>query len=299
MAGRHIIRYMAMANSMRIRLLGGGILLLATCAGILVMLRACDKASPQEPLISAVETTYNPQETADESSHIIALFPNCAPAYHNRGLSYRLLGYYSKSIDDLTQAIKLQPYDNYIPYTYLQRGIAYAQLGKLGNALRDLDEAIFRHPSMGRAYYTRGEVLLAQGKADEAMADYMRARSHGVVHTLFLRSSLQILRIYAAKGELERALDEVYELQEMYPDAPEVYSAGGSILLQKRRFVGAINSYLYKLYFEMRGGWSYKHELVPNEAYMYEPQTITRIWRWIWCLDAIYTCRLINAISPM
>ena len=80
----------------------------------------------------------NYQEAVTLYNQGIALDPNDAMAYNNRGVAYARLGNHYSAIEDYNQAIKLNP--NFA-MTYSNRGVAYARLNDLINATKDARKA--------------------------------------------------------------------------------------------------------------------------------------------------------------
>jgi tetratricopeptide (TPR) repeat protein len=76
-----------------------------------------------------------------------------ARAFNNRGIAYRDTREYDRAIQDLDEAIRLDP--NYAR-AFGNRGIAYGRKGQDDLALQDFDQAIRLDPNDARAFYNRG-----------------------------------------------------------------------------------------------------------------------------------------------
>jgi len=74
----------------------------------------------------------------DASTKAIAIDPNYATAYYNRGIAYKDKGQLDRAIEDWNKAIALDP--NYAR-AYINRGIAYAIRGIMGKAISDFQKA--------------------------------------------------------------------------------------------------------------------------------------------------------------
>ena len=83
----------------------------------------------------------------------IKLDPDNALAFVNRGDAYRNKREYDRAIRDYDQAIKLDP-NNAI--TFNDRGSAYGGRRDYDRAIQDYDEAIRLDPNLARAFYNRG-----------------------------------------------------------------------------------------------------------------------------------------------
>ncbi len=86
----------------------------------------------------------------------IALDPNDANAYHNRGLAYRNINEYHKAIADYDRAIALDPdYRN----AYHNRGLTYYNLNEYQKAIADYDRAIALDPNFALAKENRKQLI--------------------------------------------------------------------------------------------------------------------------------------------
>ncbi|MEZ4543380.1 MAG: tetratricopeptide repeat protein [Cyanobacteriota/Melainabacteria group bacterium] len=75
---------------------------------------------------------------------------------------YRL-GDFNKAVDDATRAIALNP-DS--AKGYLNRGHAYRELKEYEKALADIDQALKMHKGLAPAYYNRSRIYEAMANAD-------------------------------------------------------------------------------------------------------------------------------------
>ena len=92
---------------------------------------------------------YYPAALAD-FNQAIALDPNLARAYLNRGIIYGTLKDYSAALADYTQAIALNP--NYAK-AYYGRGITNRNLKDYPAALADFNKSIVLDPNLAQADY--------------------------------------------------------------------------------------------------------------------------------------------------
>ena len=92
-------------------------------------------------------------------------------AHVGRAVALRLVGRVDEALDDLNAAVALDPQD---ALAYHERGATLASLGRDGEALRDLDRAIGIAPS-AKALTDRGGVHSELGRHAEAIADLRRA----------------------------------------------------------------------------------------------------------------------------
>jgi tetratricopeptide (TPR) repeat protein len=110
---------------------------------------------------------------------VIALDPNNARAYNNRGIAYANLSNYEKAITDYTEAIKLDP--NYAE-AYNNRGDAYYYLNNYKQAIADYTQAIKIDPNYAEAYLYRADAYDNSGEKSKAIADLTQAIKIDPIH---------------------------------------------------------------------------------------------------------------------
>ena len=74
-------------------------------------------------------------------------------AFNNRGLAYARNGQLDRAIEDLDQAIRLDPN---LAEAFNNRGTAYGGKGLYVHAIEDLDQAIRLNPNYAMAFNNRG-----------------------------------------------------------------------------------------------------------------------------------------------
>ena len=79
----------------------------------------------------------------------IALDPNDAIAYSNRGVAYKNKGQYDRAIKDYTEVIRLKPDD---AWAYKNRGNVYLRKADHDAAMRDYKQAIALKPDHARIH---------------------------------------------------------------------------------------------------------------------------------------------------
>ena len=103
------------------------------------------------PLSTAVEDNERGVDNEEQGQtdpaidvdEAIALNPQDAEGYFNRGLAYFFKGDYDQAIADFDESIALDPQD---ASAYYNRGLAYDLKGDLDHAIADFDEAIALDP---------------------------------------------------------------------------------------------------------------------------------------------------------
>src|SRR6516162_3312936 len=89
-------------------------------------------------------------------------------ALANRGYAYRNKYAYDRAIQDLDQAIKLDPD---FALAFNGRGAAYYDKHDYDRAIQDYDEAIRLDRNLARAFYNRGTAYSNQHEYDRAIHD--------------------------------------------------------------------------------------------------------------------------------
>ena len=98
-----------------------------------------------------------------------------AENYHLRGVAYLAHGQYDRSIQDLTQSLKLKPGEANV---YNERGKAWYLKQDYQKAISDFDAAVAANPRHFMAWNNRGLAHLASGKLDQAKKDLTSAIKH-------------------------------------------------------------------------------------------------------------------------
>lgn len=102
----------------------------------------------------------------------IKLDPDDALAFAGRGDTYDQLGQHDRAIKDFDKAIALSPNNGDI---YVNRGIILGEQGEYALAIQDFDKAIKLNPSNGAAFFDRGYAYDALKDYESASKDYERA----------------------------------------------------------------------------------------------------------------------------
>lgn len=103
---------------------------------------------------------------------IIALDPNYANAYNNRGLAKQYLKQFNDAIKDLDEAINL---DSNLEIAYNNRGMAKSSLMDYNGAIQDYNKAIELNPNYTIAYNNRGVTKHNMEQLTDAINDFTNA----------------------------------------------------------------------------------------------------------------------------
>lgn len=201
-----------MAGTSLRAVLGLGI---STALGAIVFATSTPSVAQTPQQIAACEGKNNvtPDERIANCSTIISASrpgPDIAWAYANRGNAYYTKGQYDRTVQDFSEAIKL---DGSRADRYYGRGRAYRSLGEYDKAIADFSTAIAGFdPSKYPAFYkrdyfnSRGGAFLSKKEYDLALADYDDAIR---VDPLYADSYYNRSFAYRGKGDYERAIGDL------------------------------------------------------------------------------------------
>lgn len=231
-------------------------------------------AEPRNPdllnLLGAVSINLEDRAAAERYlNEAIALDPNHAAAYDNRGVLRVQLGRVAAAIEDFEQATRLAP-DN----INSQRNLAKA-LSKAGRAATEPLAAIARlKPNDPQARFELAAALAACGRTAEAISEYQQvlrlnpnsaetyvnlsqlhsgsgnfaeaarcARKALELKPAFAEAYLNLGSALAKRGESSAAIAALHEAQRLKPELPEIYNNLGIALADEQRFEEAIGQY--------------------------------------------------------
>jgi tetratricopeptide (TPR) repeat protein len=167
----------------------------------------------------------------------IALEPEDAVAYYNRGVSYLVLEQYERAIEDYDKAIELKP--DYAD-AYNNRGLSYSLIKETQRALFDYDKAIEIDPNNSEVYYNRGNSYTDLKQYERAIADYDKA----------MEIEPSLAGVYrnrgnsnAGLGEFERAIADYDKAIEIMPVYIEAYINRGISYARMEEFARAIDDF--------------------------------------------------------
>lgn len=139
--------------------------------------------------------------------------PERAVALLNRGLARQNLRDSQGSISDYSEAIQIGT----LPaaaraIAYFNRGLAYNSVGQTTLALEDLSTAIKVNPAFAQAYNSRGTLMRALGRHEEAIRDYQAAikNRYPQPHLAYYGEALsyaEMRQTAQARTALRKALD--------------------------------------------------------------------------------------------
>lgn len=161
-------------------------------------IKAIEKAIKLDPnsadayasLASLKERIWKFDESARYMDRALELEPNNAVIIGTAAL--HTFGDIEKSVELIKKAIKLDP----LVYTnYFNLGFAYYRLGHLEEAIEAFNKYTVYYPNSQILHYMKGQVLLAQGKKEEALEEFKQEK-----HEFFSSYGMNFI-LYAIGGE--------------------------------------------------------------------------------------------------
>ncbi len=148
-----------------------------------------------------------------------------ATAYRLRAAGYRIAKEQGKAVEDLNQAIRLDP-----AHAAYYRGLIYYGDDDPERAIAAFDEAIRSDPGNAAIYNSRGFAYNAKGDRERAIADYSEAirLDPGFVGAITNRSLA-----YRLKGDFDLAIADAGKAIELRPDHIRAFVSRGYAYGQK------------------------------------------------------------------
>lgn len=169
-------------------------------------------------------------------SQAIALNPQFAEAYYNRGIAYFNQNNFEAAIGDYDQSVAL---DATSPESFNNRGVARRFKGDLDGAIADYSAAIHLNPQYAEAYDNRGIALKTKGDLVKALADYdelLRLRPNAIAY--YNRGAA-----WVAQQDWDKALADFEAGIQLTPEVVNNYVGMGGALYNKGDVNGAIAAF--------------------------------------------------------
>jgi tetratricopeptide (TPR) repeat protein len=116
------------------------------------------------------------QKSIDDISEGLKLKPDNKNGYFNRSIAYYQLQQYDLALADYTTYLKYDPFNASILY---ESGMLQRSLNKNEEAIANLSRAIEIQPTLGVAYLERARAYIQIGNKAAAVKDYQKARTMG------------------------------------------------------------------------------------------------------------------------
>lgn len=151
----------------------------------------------------------------------IALRPNLAEAYYNRGTAYGFKSDHDRAMQDYEDAIKLKP--NIIE-AYYNLGVAHAFKNDLNRAIQYYNKAIKLKSDFVVAYNNRGIAYLGKRKYDLAIRDFNKAIA---LNPMDANPYVNRGSAYYDKGDYDRAIQDLDKAMVLEQNPADVYRNRG------------------------------------------------------------------------
>ncbi|HBR14922.1 MAG TPA: hypothetical protein DD723_05175 [Candidatus Omnitrophica bacterium] len=182
------------------------------------------KIRPYLNLARAVEKYGRYDLALDCYDQVIAMKPDNAVWYNNRGVIQVKLKQPQRALADYNQSLRLDP--KYVA-AYINRANLYADGKAYDLALADFETALRYKDDFHITFLNRGTVHARMGNYDLAIADYTRAvANYDVVwktHDGFWEAFRNRGDAYKMKGDYERALADYNRVIELQPQSAVSY----------------------------------------------------------------------------
>ena len=150
-------------------------------------------------------------------NELIALLPNSATDYNNRGLMYFRNNQITEALADLSQALEINPK---LDSAYNNRANCYAARGELIKAIADYDTALDLNPANLRAWINQGITFREMGTYDLAIENFDIALILG--NRLHERIYAERGRSYHLRGDWNCAVADYQQAIELLAIHPEL-----------------------------------------------------------------------------
>ena len=162
------------------------------------------KGGTSQKRAASAKTEEKRQEGYNEAithyTAAIALNPENAGAYNNRGIAYRHTSEFAAAIADYNKAIALNPGNARF---YSNRGIAYRHTSEFAAAIADYNKAIALNPGNARFYSNRGEAWLYLKEWQKAKADLTTAKNMGFDIITSFQNNYESVEDFETKKEVK------------------------------------------------------------------------------------------------
>uniref|UniRef100_A0AC11BI69 Tetratricopeptide repeat domain 6 n=1 Tax=Ovis aries TaxID=9940 RepID=A0AC11BI69_SHEEP len=140
------------------------------------------------------------------------------------GLPLAVIKHYESEVEILTEEINSKK--KYPAFLYCRRGALYRKLGKLQSAMNDLQEAIFLEPLFLNAYWHRHFIYLFQDKINEALDDlnFINKYNKNNADAYFSRAE-----IFREKNEITLAILNYTQAIKCRPTEADLYFRRGEM----------------------------------------------------------------------
>ncbi|MFQ6024863.1 MAG: tetratricopeptide repeat protein [Acidiferrobacterales bacterium] len=177
------------------------------------------------------------EQAMEDLNEAIRLNPKFARAYYHRGYVLRRTDQDDQAIEDYNRAIRLDP--EFVP-AYINRGVLHVDKGLYYHALQDFHQAIRLDPTDARTYSDRGCAFFGNGHYNRALEDFNEALrldpTYAVAH-------LHRGHVYCVTESFDQAIEEYSQAIALDPRSALAYRNRGDVYFYQGRFSEAESDY--------------------------------------------------------
>jgi spermidine synthase len=155
-------------------------------------------------------------------------------AYYYLARAFRIMGKTREEINSLQKIISLDPdiFD-----TYMELGTILGAQGRFDEAFAQFSEALRLKPADPEVYNNIGNVMTVQGKADEAIGYYSKALE---LSPDFVEAHNNIAKVLKSQGKIEDAIHHYSKALLIDPDHAQTYEDLGRVFAEQGRLGDAL-----------------------------------------------------------
>ncbi len=206
------------------------------------------------------------EEAIDELKEALRLDPGYIEVHNNLAVTYDKMNRFEEAIAELEEALRLNP--AYIE-AHSNLGNIYARAGMYEEAIKELHEALRLNPGYAVAHNNLGNIYALQEKKHKACKEFEEAL-HLNPDYACARNNLG--SVYADMGMYKEALKEFEEALRIDPGLSEAYRGIGSVYYSIGSYERSINSWVRAVYLDPE-----LLEAVPEKLILKVRQGVSRL----------------------
>ncbi|WP_051470202.1 tetratricopeptide repeat protein [Fischerella sp. PCC 9605] len=185
---------------------------------------------PPSPTLISGGIQAPPQEVIDQTTVRIAVDPQRAENYNQKGMELIRQRRFVEALANLEQAQKLSPFS---PAIHQNKAACLYFLERFSEALQSCDLAINLNPDLSDlviVYQLKGDIFYAQGQLEEALESFQNSLNLNPDASYAIHPYYQKGLILAKLGRYQEALDTCEFALRLYPNQGEIYELRLEIL---------------------------------------------------------------------
>ena len=205
----------------------------------------------KQPGLLPVEDRYLEQLTAWLLNRRGELLAQQANQLRSRGEESQSTGLEQRALQDFAGSIQLDPQWR----AYHNRGVSYALLGRVSEALEDFGQAVRRNPQQTGSHFNRAELLLDLGRSQEADQEYTAVLERDPADAA-ARLGRAHARFYQRR--FAEALRDFDELIRQQPENAVAYADRADLYAFLGQWEPAARDYVMAIHFDKSLGRAYQ-----------------------------------------